>query len=467
MAEKKLHELPPDLRRLYTKAVEAAQRDNFDYATTLFCQVLEREPGLFECRKALREAQTRRSAGASTGFFKKMISGAGSSPQIAKAKFALGKNPAEAMAIVEQVLNGDANNPFAHRIIVDAAHALELPQTMVLSLETMVRLSPKDKALVIELANAVAETGSHATVAEKFLDELIRTTPYDPELLQAQKNLSAHKTMDEGGYGALEGGEGSYRDILRNKEEAVSLEQEKRVEKTEDVALRLIDEYETRLQTEPDNMRLVRQLAELYTQKNQFPRALALYERIKETDLGSKDASLDRALADTIVRQFDYQLAQLNPFEPGHAEAAAKIQAEKTAFQMAECQKRVERYPTDLAIRFEMGQLYFQAGKLGEAIAEFQKAQQNPHKRIAAMSCLAQCFAQRKMFDLAARTLQNALKEKPAFDDEKKDLTYQLGCVLESMGKKEEAIEQFKIIYEMDISYRDVGAKVDAYYAGQ
>jgi len=39
--------------------------------------------------------------------------------------------------------------------------------------------------------------------------------------------------------------------------------------------------------------------------------------------------------------------------------------------------------------------------------------------------------------------------------------------VLESMGKKEEAIEQFKTIYETDISYQDVAAKVDAYYAAQ
>jgi hypothetical protein len=35
------------------------------------------------------------------------------------------------------------------------------------------------------------------------------------------------------------------------------------------------------------------------------------------------------------------------------------------------------------------------------------------------------------------------------------------------MGKKEEAIEQFKLIYELDISYKDVAAKVDAFYAGQ
>ena len=84
-----------------------------------------------------------------------------------------------------------------------------------------------------------------------------------------------------------------------------------------------------------------------------------------------------------------------------------------------------------------MGQLYLQTGKINEAIAEFQKAQQNPHKRLAAMSCLAQCFAKKKQFDLAARTLQNAIKEKPGFDEEKKDLVYNLGCVLESIVKEE------------------------------
>ena len=35
------------------------------------------------------------------------------------------------------------------------------------------------------------------------------------------------------------------------------------------------------------------------------------------------------------------------------------------------------------------------------------------------------------------------------------------------MGKKEDAVEQFKHIYETDIGYKDVAAKVDAFYAGQ
>ena len=466
MPEKTIHALAPDLRRLYTKAVEAAQRENTDYAIALFCQILEKEPGLFECRKALRAAQAQKAAGTSTGFFKKMMSGAGASPQIAKAKMVIGNHPAEAMSIAEQVLNGDPNNSMAHRILVDAALALELPQTASLSLEVLAKHSPKDKALIIEFANQAAASNVGTATAEKLLMELARTHSYDPDILQAQKNLSAHRTMDEGGYGALADGKGSFRDILKNKDEAVSLEQEKRVQKTEDVALRLIEEYESRLKSEPENVKMMRSLAELYTQKNQFSRALALYEQIKQSPMGG-DASLDRAIAETTARQYDHQITQINPFDEGSAEKIAAINAEKTTFQLEETRKRAEKYPTDLAIRFELGQLYFQAGKISEAIAEFQKAQGNPHKRIASMSYLAQCFAKRAMNDSAVRTLQNAIKEKPGFDDEKKDLIYNLGCVFEKMGKKAEAIEQFLIIYETDVSYRDVGAKVDAHYAGQ
>ncbi|MBW8864737.1 MAG: tetratricopeptide repeat protein [Verrucomicrobia bacterium] len=466
MAEKNINEIGPDMRRLHTKALEAAQRDNTDYAIDLFCQILVKEPGFFECRKALRAEQAKKAGASSTGFFKKMMSNAGSSPQIAKAKMALGKNPVEAMAIAEQVLNGDPTNAMAHRIIVDASVGLEMPKTRILELETMAKNSPKDKAVVMEFAQAVGETGSNAGVAEKILAELIRSSPYDSDLLQVQKNLSAHKTMDEGGYGALEDGKGSYRDILRNKQEAVSLEQEKRVHKTEDVAERLIGEYEARLKSEPDNQKMMRSLAELYTQKNKFDEALELYTRIQNSSQAG-DSSLDRAMSDTVVRKFDHAIAALNPFAADHAEQLAKYQAEKLNFQLGEAQKRVEKYPTDLAFRFELGVLYFQSGKVTEAIAEFQKAQQNAHKRIAAMSYLAQCFALRGMNDSAVRTLQNAIKEKPGFDEEKKDLIYNLGCVFEKMGKKAEAIEQFLIIYETDVAYRDVGAKVDAHYASQ
>ncbi|MGA9777108.1 MAG: tetratricopeptide repeat protein [Limisphaerales bacterium] len=465
MAEKEINEISRDARVLFNKGNEAAQRDNLDYAIALYNQVLEKEPGFFECRKLLRDLQLKKTGGGG-GFFKKMLSGASSSPLVAKGQIALRTNPAGALAIAEQILNSDPNSSAGHRLVVQAAQVLALPRTGTMSLEVLVKNSPKDKSLAIEFAEALSASGGDTRQGERILAELLRSSPHDGELNQALKNLSARQTMDEGGYSSLEGGKGSYRDILKDKKEAVSLEQEKRVVKTEDTTERLIGEYEARLETEPKNLKLIRSLAELYTQKNQFGRALELFNRVKNSDMGG-DPSLERAMANTVVRQFDFQLEKLDPAAPDYEEQSAKIQADKLNFQITECQQRVEKYPTDLAIRFEMGQLYFQAGKINEAIAEFQKAQQNPHKRLAAMSYLAQCFAKGKKFDMAARQLQNAIKEKPVFDDEKKEMVYNLGCVLESMGKKEEAIEQFKLIYEMDAGYKDVAAKVDAFYAGQ
>lgn len=467
MPEKSVNEIPRDLRPLFTKGNDALARENFDYAINLFHQVLAREPAVVDCRKALRKAQMGKAdaKGGGGGFFKKVFSSAGSAPQVAKAQMALSKNPAEAMAIAEQVLDSDPTNSGAHRVIAEAATALELPHTIVMSLEVLVKNSPKDKTVVIQLANALADIGN-VKRAEQVLDEPLRLFPGDADLAQALKNISARRTLAEGGYNELAKGDGSYRDILRNEKEAVELEQEQRTQKTEDTAERLIAEYEARLQKEPNQPKLLRSLAELYTQKKQFERALSYYARLKATDQGA-DAALDRAIAETTVRRFEHEEEQLDVAAPDHAERFALMQAEKLVFQVAECQKRVANYPTDMAIRYEMGVLYFQTGKIGEAIQEFQKAQGNPHKRLAAMNYLAQCFAKRKMFDLAAKTLQNAIKEKLVFDEEKKELIYNLAGVLESMNNKLEAFEQLKLIYEVDSSYRDVGPRVDEYYAGQ
>jgi tetratricopeptide (TPR) repeat protein len=374
------------------------------------------------------------------------------------------------MAIAEQVLNGDPNNSSAHSIVVDAAQALELPHTAVLSYETLIKSSPKDRDLAIAFAEALAAAGDVSTSennrGEKILMDLLRDNPQDGDLNTALKNLSARKTMDQGGYSALEKGEGSFRDILKNKAEAVSLEQQNRIVKSEDVTERLIGEYESRMQTEPANLKVVRSLAKLYSDKAQFERSLELYERIKSSGMGN-DPSLDTEIASTRVKQFDHQITALDAAATDHADQVAKLQADKLAFQMTEAQKRVEKYPTDLAIRYELGVLYFKAGKIGEAIQEFQKARQNPNKKLAAMGYLAQCYGKRKMYDLAAGTLQEAIKEKPVFDEEKKELVYNLGLMLENMGKKDEAIEQFKVIYATDAGYKDVNARVEAFYAGQ
>jgi tetratricopeptide (TPR) repeat protein len=467
MPEKPLNAIPRPQRELYEKGVAAIQRNNLDYAISILAGVLKIEPGFFEARQALRAAQVKKAGGpgGGTGFFKKMIGGATSQPALAKAQLALRRNPLEAIEAAEEVLNGDWQNTGAHKLLAEAALASGLLKTAVLSLEIIYKANPRDRDIALQLADAYTQSGQNQK-AEMVYSDMLRLRPNDPELLQLIKNVTARQTLDEGGYEALADGSGSYRDILKNKEEATQLEQANRVVKSDDVAQNLIAEYEGRLQREPNNLKVLRNIADLYVQKKDFDRALGYFERIRATE-GGTDPSLEKAIADANLKKLEHQKLQLDTTAPDYEQKVAEIDSQKTIFQLEECRKRAEKYPTDLQIRFELGQLYFAAGKVSEAIQEFQKSQNNPQRRLASIMYLGRCFAKRGMNDLAARKIQEALKEKPGFDDEKKEMLYELGSVYEKMNKPDDAIEQFKQIYEADIGYRDVAAKVDAYYASR
>lgn len=461
MPEKSLNQIPAAQRELFDKGMAALQKNNLDYAVALFNQVLKAEPGFFECRQALRVVQHKR-AGSKTSFFRKFV---GSASTLTKGQIALRSNPYEAINVAEDVLNEDPTNADAHALLADAALAAQLPKTAVLSLEVAFKAHPKDRKLAEKLADTLTSLGQNQR-AERIFRDLLSVYPNDPDLGEKLKNTLASRTLSEGGYDALADGSGSYRDVLRNREEAKSLEQENRAVKDVDVADRLVRELESRLESEPTNVRTLLQVAELHIKRNDYDRALVFQQRALDAG-GVNDPTILKTMLDTRLAQFDHQLQQLDPASPEYGARAAELQAQRQSLLVEDARKRAELYPSDLLIRFELGELYFQAGRISEAIAELQKAQNNPNRRITAMNLLAQCFARRGMNDLAARKFQEAIKEKLVFDDEKKELLYQLGCVLEKIGRKEDAIEQFKLIYEQDVAYRDVMAKVDMYYASQ
>jgi tetratricopeptide (TPR) repeat protein len=463
MAEKTLAELPRDLREFYEKGNAALQKKNYDYAISIYNQILSREPAFYPGREALRSVQLAKAgAGGTGGFFKKVFGTASASPLLAKAQVQLRTDAKEVLATCEQILNSDPNNTAAHKLLAEAAMALGLVKTAVLSLEIAFRNNPTDWGIAQRLGEALTEARQIAR-AQAIYGEIQRANPHDPGIALALKNLAASQTMSESGYESLESGKGSYRDILKDQKQAVALEQENRQVKSDDVADELIREYQQKLEKEPNNKRHLRSIAELYAQKKQFDIALEYYSQINTVE-GQADPALEKAITDTKLRKLDHQISLIADLSPEAETRRAALQTERAELAVVEARRRVERYPIDLAYRFELGQILFEAGRTSEAIQEFQKAQNNPNKKVQALYYLGQCFFRRGRYDLAVRSLQAAIAEKAVFDEEKKELIYTLGNVFEKEGKIDEAIEQYKLIYEIDIGFKDVAAKVDAHY---
>jgi tetratricopeptide (TPR) repeat protein len=131
------------------------------------------------------------------------------------------------------------------------------------------------------------------------------------------------------------------------------------------------------------------------------------------------------------------------------------------------CRQRAEKFPTMLEFRFELGERLLKLGEVDEAIKYFQRSQNSPKDLVIRVYVLGQCFMQKGMHDMALSQFEKALSEKGVFDEQKKELIYNLGQVNEQLGRLEDAALHFKSIYEVDIAFRDVAKKVEGGYSAE
>ena len=460
-AETGAQDLSPSLKEQYRKARQAFDRNNLDYAITLLENILRQAPSCYEAREMLRATQIRRHAGRK-GFLSKMLGAAGNSSALARAQLLLRSKPEEAMAVCESILSGNPDHVSAHRSLAQAAMACEFHHTAVLSLEVAHRHHPGDRHIVFDLCQALFGIGKAAR-AETLLQELAARHPRDPEIIQAFKDASARRSLSEGGYQNLGEDGGTYRDIIRDRDQAARLQEEEKLVQTTDSLQQRIDSCRARLEGAPENLSLVRELADLHRKRGDIQQAIHLFRQLTRSERGS-DPEIWRTLANLQSDAFAAREEAIDPADEDCQEKREAIAREREVFRLENARAMAERFPTDTALRFELGERLFEAGEISAAIKELQKAQKNAHLKHRARRLLAGCFSGRGMLDLAERTLKTSLAEKQEMDEERKELLYDLGTVQERSGRMEEAIEQFKSIYEVDIDFRDVGEKVDRYY---
>jgi tetratricopeptide (TPR) repeat protein len=303
----------------------------------------------------------------------------------------------------------------------------------------------------------------------KIYNQITEINPLDVEAHRLGKNASARASMKSGGWTQAE----SYRDLIKDKEIAVSLEQQSRMRLTGESLDQQIAETYALHQAEPANIDLARRLAALNEQKEDFQTAIRWYQYAADLTRGA-DAGLVRKVSDLKIKCLEREIAAHEEFLSAHAaddELHAKKSEELNAAKkkraeilLEEARKRLERNPTDLQLRFELGEHLVKAGHFREALPELQRARQNPNARLKAMNLLGRAYGELGMLDLAMKQLEEAAKEILSMDAMKKEIVYNLGLVYERMGDKEKSLSCMKQIYEADYGYKDVATRVESSY---
>jgi hypothetical protein len=145
-------------------------------------------------------------------------------------------------------------------------------------------------------------------------------------------------------------------------------------------------------------------------------------------------------------------------------------QAEYLRMEVEEYKLRMQHYPTDLSLKFELGKRLMEGGDTDGAIALFQESQHDAKRRVDSLNYLGQAFMKIGWTDEAVHTFRQALDNyKITTDEMGMSLRYGL---LTSLHTKAEADRDLAVAEEADklasaiavqqFNFRDIRARRDA-----
>ncbi|MEI6535276.1 MAG: hypothetical protein WCN98_08050, partial [Verrucomicrobiaceae bacterium] len=219
------------------------------------------------------------------------------------------------------------------------------------------------------------------------------------------------------------------------------------------------------------NINHVQKIAEILERLDRIEEAYQYYSYAWQ--LSNGDSSLEtkvHRLEDKLSEIYHDQLQTWinenpdHPDLPTQIEELERLKIEREERLVTVARDRVEKNPTDMQLRFELGMHLYAARHATEAIPELQKAKSNPHIRTKAMLILSNCYSDKNMIDLAIRQLEEAVGELHSMDETKKSALYSLGHLHTKQGKKDLALDSWKQIYESDYSYKDIAKLVEESY---
>jgi len=429
------------LQQCFEHAGKQMSQDNYDYATELFAQCVVGDPS--------NPIYVQNYIGNLQRKYNNNKKGAGMMAQLkvrgARASLKKALQAEHWDEVIRHGLEVLTANPWdvpALRAMATAAEHSGDEEPELIYLRSALDANAKDPDVNVQCAKAL-ERREEFDQAIACLHRAEKARPDDEDILKMISRLAVEKTIKKGKY--EEGGDkfsGGDRKKPGEPQRELSIE----------------ERLEAAIRRDPENMSHYNELAQVYINDEEFKAAEEVLARAVEATGGSVEA-IER-MEDVQIRHLRKQIVDAT--NQGDEETRKKLRKELIAKELEVCQNRVERYPGNLAYKYDLGLRYQMAGQWHEAIKQFQQARNDPRRKGLCMLALGQCFEQVKQYRLSKSSYEAATQEIPDRDaDNKKKSLYQLGRLLIRLRELDEAEKQLTHLAALDFTYKDVSELLD------
>jgi tetratricopeptide (TPR) repeat protein len=438
-------------KAFFDRADEVAETGNWDFAIELYLEGIRREPGNIErghtqLRRVamMRKAKGGKPAGMMDAL--KHRSGRDKISAMANAEYLWAKDPGSASNMIALLKAARA---------VGENSATQWIAQIVLESQTqqLIQGLKPNKAVLQLLIEVFTEVEEYAS-ALRSCEMALKLSPNDGTLQEINHDLSAKYTIKRGRYEE----ERDFTAGVKNLDSQKELIQKDSLVQTDaflsDQAEKARKEYEE-APTVPGKI-------------NSYVDALLKSKSLEAEKIAM--TVLTKAYEDSNAYQFKMRLGDIKMAaaarqyrqaqKSGDKDAALEVAKHVLALELQEYTERAAAYPTDLAIKYELGKRKFMAGQYDDAIGLLQQAQRDPRRHVMALNYLGLAFRKKEWYQEASETFEKALKADIS-EDRKKDIFYNLGDVYEHMGQLQKARDMFSELAQMDFTYKDVRDRMD------
>jgi len=455
-------------RQWFAKAADCRERREYDYAVECYITGLGYWPdAVDEGHMPLRSLaiQRQQAGGKKPGFLDSVK------------KSMTGKDALRAMLNAEHLLAMDPHNPqYAEGVLRNAVRA-GLLQTAKWVAPLLFDLLKRDKKpnkarfdnfrkLLVEAAQAAGERRENALEtwfleqAVSSLEYLTARLPTDEALRDELRDLGGRLTIARGKYEEAE----DFRESLYEADKQKLLHDSERSRQADESLAAVIEARRREHEAAPDVPGKVFDYVDALLKaerKEEEDRAIEVlmkaYERSRNYSfkLRADDIRLNQ-----LRRRTSRLLAKARQTHTDEDKQQARLAAlEQRQTELEIFRERVQKYPTDLRLKFKLGEALFKAGEYDEAIPVLQLAQQDPRNRIQCQLLLGRAFFEKGSPNQTVELLTEALDKYELVDEQSKEILYWLGRAQEALGRVDDAKATYGKLLRQDYNYRDGDAR--------
>lgn len=445
-----------------------ADSRNYDAAISMYVDGLRHAPDNMEKHEELREVAMRRKVGG------------GKKPGMFGVK-SVGDAPADKMLTAEKTASMDPTNPGLYVKVMEEAIAADRQEEEVnlgevgywagnIAMEMMGQI--KDPKQWIKLRDNFAALQQFDKAVE-CCKRAISLKPGDSNLMGELKELEAERYSHKSSEGSAEGG--GFRGNLKDSDEQELARVAAGGGDAGDAFSRLVAARRAEWEEEPEDTDKLVKLVEALLKKEED-------EPEREAIGLLKKAAEETGQYRYRVRAGDVQMRQINRHirflrnkmkkEGVDEESKAKLEQimrQKLAFELKEYGDRVDHYPTDLGLKFELGKRQFLTKQFDDAISNFQQAKADPKNRAQSHYYLGKAYLHKEWSDEAVETLEEGIENYPHTDDALgKEMRYDLMLAYADAAEKNKNLEMSKKaerlgseLLRSDINFKDIRAQRD------